>query len=61
MRILVATDGSDAANRTVDFAARLTRGLSGQLRIVNVVSLRDIPLEQLEEYSRLGRVTTRKR
>lgn len=57
MRILVATDGSDAANRTVDFAARLTRGLSGQLRIVNVVSLRDIPLEQLEEYSRLGRVT----
>jgi nucleotide-binding universal stress UspA family protein len=57
MRILVATDGSDTANRTVEFAARLTKGLSGQLRIINVVSLRDIPLEQLDEYSPLGHVT----
>jgi nucleotide-binding universal stress UspA family protein len=57
MRILVATDGSDSANRTVEFAARLTKRLSGQLRIINVVSLRNIPLEQLDEYSRLGQVT----
>jgi nucleotide-binding universal stress UspA family protein len=57
MRILVAIDGSDAANRTVEFAARLTNRLSGQLRIINVVSLRNIPLEQLDEYSRLGQVT----
>jgi nucleotide-binding universal stress UspA family protein len=57
MRILVATDGSDAASRTVDFAARLTKRLTGQLRIINVVSLRNIPLEQLDEYSRLGQVT----
>ena len=57
MRILAATDGSDAGTRTVEFAARLTKGLRGQLRITNVVSLRDIPLEQLDEYSRLGQVT----
>ena len=57
MRILVATDGSDAGRRTLEFAARLTKGPGDQLRIVNVVSLRSIPLEQLDEYSRLGQVT----
>jgi nucleotide-binding universal stress UspA family protein len=57
MRILGATDGSDAATRAVDFGARLTKDLRGHLKIINVVSLRDIPLEQLDEYSRSGQVT----
>jgi nucleotide-binding universal stress UspA family protein len=57
MRILVATDGSDAAKRALEFAAKLTTALGGHLEIVNVVPLRDIPLEQLEPYNRSGRVT----
>ena len=57
MHILAATDGSDAAARAIEFAARLTKELRAHLKIVNVVSLRDIPLEQLDEYSRSGHVT----
>jgi nucleotide-binding universal stress UspA family protein len=57
MRILGATDGSDAAARAVELAARLTKELRAHLKIVNVVSLRDIPLVQLDEYSRSGHVT----
>jgi nucleotide-binding universal stress UspA family protein len=57
MRILVATDGSDAAKRALEFAAKLTTELNGQLEIINVVPLRDIPLEQLDPYNRSGRVT----
>jgi nucleotide-binding universal stress UspA family protein len=36
-RILVATDGSDAANRAVDYAAQLAKDNSADLLIVNVV------------------------
>jgi len=59
MRILAATDGSDAAKRALEFAAHLSKQLNGQLKIVNVVPLRDIPLVQLDEYTRSGTVTRR--
>jgi nucleotide-binding universal stress UspA family protein len=57
MRIVAATDGSDAANRALEFAAILAKDLGAQLRLIHVVALRDIPLEQLDEYSRSGTVT----
>jgi nucleotide-binding universal stress UspA family protein len=57
MRILTATDGSDAANRALQCAAKLTNALNGQLEIIHVVALRDIPLEQLDQYTRSGGVS----
>lgn len=52
MRILVATDGSDAANRAVEFAARLASGLGGSLKIMTVVGGYDLSREQLGAFSR---------
>jgi len=52
MRILVATDGSDAASRAVEFAARLASGLGGSLKIVTVVGGYDLPREQVGAFSR---------
>lgn len=49
MRILAATDGSAAANRAVQLAARLTKELDGSLKIIHVCSERDVPDEQLSE------------
>ena len=49
MRILVATDGSAAANRAVELAARMTKELDGSLKIIHVTSERDVPDEQLSE------------
>jgi nucleotide-binding universal stress UspA family protein len=57
MRILAATDGSEASRRALEFAAKLTNALNGQLEIIHVVALRDIPLEQLDQYTRSGRVS----
>lgn len=37
-RILTATDGSDGAERAIDFAADLAKAVRGELLIVNVVS-----------------------
>ena len=37
MRILVGTDGSDSANRAIDFAARLAKDLNLDLHIVHVI------------------------
>jgi nucleotide-binding universal stress UspA family protein len=56
MRFLVATDGSDAADRAVEFAARLTKKLKGDLKIVHVVAVRDVPLIQLDAYVRSNHV-----
>jgi nucleotide-binding universal stress UspA family protein len=36
-RILVATDGSDGANRAVDYAAHLAKNYGADLLIVNVI------------------------
>ena len=58
MRILVATDGSDASNRAVELAARLTKELKGHLKIIHVVTLRDWSLDQLHEYARWEHVTS---
>jgi nucleotide-binding universal stress UspA family protein len=49
MRILAATDGSEAANRAVQLAARLTKELDGSLKIIHVCCERDVPDEQLSE------------
>ena len=51
MRILAATDGSDAASRAVDLAARLAKALNGHLNIIHVISGHDVPAEQLNEYA----------
>jgi len=51
MRILVATDGSAPANRAVEMAARLTKELNGTLKVIHVCSERDVPEEQLSDYT----------
>jgi nucleotide-binding universal stress UspA family protein len=51
MRILAATDGSAPANRAVDLAAQLAKGLDGTLKIIHVCSERDVPDEKLSDYT----------
>ena len=51
MRILAATDGSAPATRAVELAARLTKELGGALKIIHVCSERDVPEEQMSEYT----------
>lgn len=51
MRILAATDGSAPATRAVELAARLTKQLGGTLKIIHVCSERDVPEEQMSEYT----------
>lgn len=49
--ILVATDGSEGADRAVDEAARLTRQFGADLLIVNVIGGYGLPGEVLERFS----------
>ena len=56
MRILVATDGSEAGERAVDLAVTLTKSLKGSLEIVHIVSLRGRSLDELDEYARGERI-----
>jgi len=51
MLILAATDGSESATRAVELAARLTKELSGRLRIIHIISEEDIPEDQLRDYA----------
>ena len=51
MRILAATDGSAAAARAVELAARLTRELNGSLKIIHVVTESDAADEKMSEYA----------
>ncbi len=51
MRILAATDGSAPATRAVELAARLTNELGGTLKIIHVCSERDVPEEQMSNYT----------
>lgn len=51
MRILAGTDGSDSANRAIDFAARLAGAVSGNLKIVHVVGLYDPDADELAQLS----------
>ena len=49
-RILVTTDGSDGAERAVDFAAELAKAVNGSLHILHVAG--DLSGEALEEVRR---------
>jgi nucleotide-binding universal stress UspA family protein len=51
MRILAATDGSEAATRAVELAARLVKELNGRLKIVHIVTEEDVPQDQLSDYA----------
>jgi len=51
MRILVATDGSEAAGRAVSFAAALAKKVGAHLKIVHIITSRDVPGEQLGDYA----------
>lgn len=51
MRIVAATDGSEAANRAVELAARLTRESKGHLKIIHVVTERDADPDQMGDYA----------
>ena len=59
MCIVVATDGSEAAMRAVEFAARLASCFGGELKIVNAVSVPEPPQEQLAAFSRQGRMSVK--
>ena len=52
MHVLAATDGSESANRAVDFAATLASRLGATLQILNVIGMADPPPHALEELSR---------
>jgi len=51
MRILVATDGSEAANRSVDFAAALASERKCDLRIVHVIGLGEWTFDEFRHYA----------
>lgn len=57
MRILVATDGSDAADRAVELAAKLASQLKGSLKIIHVISVQNLPMAQLKDYALWEHVT----
>jgi nucleotide-binding universal stress UspA family protein len=57
MRISVATDGSDSADRAVDFAAKLAYELKSSLKIIHVISMDTLPSGQLQDYARHEHVT----
>lgn len=49
-KIMVATDGSDGADRAVDFAAQLTLGLGVELLILTVAG--ELPAEDMRRFAR---------
>jgi nucleotide-binding universal stress UspA family protein len=51
-RILVATDGSESANRAVDAAAQLAKRLDARLLIVNAIDDNGLPPEDLNKFMR---------
>lgn len=51
-RILVATDGSEGANRAVDYAARQAKQAGAGLLIVNVIGGYGLPDQVLHAFSR---------
>jgi len=57
MRILVGVDGSEAADRATDFAAKLTKALGGSLKILHVVSSGNLALDELQDYALREHVT----
>jgi nucleotide-binding universal stress UspA family protein len=57
MHILAATDGSDAADRAIDFAATLASRFGATLQILNVIGICDPPQQELEQLSRQEHMT----
>jgi len=53
-RILIATDGSESADRAIDFAAALAQNLCAELVIVNICTFSD--LSDMRDYDELARV-----
>lgn len=51
-RILVATDGSEGANRAIDFAAQLAGGSGAHLLIVTVAGIHTLPDAVLRHFTR---------
>ena len=51
MRILVATDGSDSANRAVELAGKLAAQFKAELRIVHVIHVDTLPIDQIGDYA----------
>ena len=51
-RILVATDGSEGADRAVDYAARLAKADSAELLIVNVIGGYGLPDKVFRAFTR---------
>jgi nucleotide-binding universal stress UspA family protein len=51
MRILAATDGSAAATRAIEFAARLASEFGGSLKIIHVVTESDAADEKMSEFA----------
>jgi len=51
-RILVATDGSDRANRAIDYAARRAKREGGDLVIVNVIGGYGLPDKVVRAFTR---------
>ena len=51
-RILVATDGSEGADRAIDEAARQARAFGAELVIANVIGGYGLPGEVLERFTR---------
>jgi nucleotide-binding universal stress UspA family protein len=52
MRILVGTDGSEAAKRALEFAAQLATDRGSILKIVSIVPVYDFPAEELMTFAR---------
>lgn len=55
VHILVGTDGSDGAGRAVELAARLSARLEAPLKIVQVVTLDDPPLDDRNDHAGIAR------
>lgn len=51
-RILVATDGSDDANRAVDYAAALAKDTGAELVVANVIGGYGLPDEIFNQFTR---------
>jgi nucleotide-binding universal stress UspA family protein len=57
MHVLAATDGSDAADRAIDFAATLASRFGATLQILNVIGICYPPPQELEQLSRQEHMT----
>jgi nucleotide-binding universal stress UspA family protein len=57
MRILVAIDGSESADRAVGVAAQLAKQNGADLKILHVINPQNLPMDQLKDYAQWEHVT----